>query len=229
VTDETTRLYNRSAAIQRVRRNAAQILLPAGLALVLGWVFLGLPESVGTVPLYVLAILVWTLRIGGIALLGVAAICRTGRPIGLLLDAIISSWFALALAAATVCLLAYNATDLNGYVFAVLALVYMRAAWALWKDYPAVARAAAPEEDELATSDSSETSRWSSSPPETADEQPRSPNEPAPVSADAIPPSAPDALEPADEAPPGGFLSGFAERKNPPSEPNLSGGSPTER
>lgn len=229
MTDETTRLYDRSAAIERVRRNAGQILLPAGLALLLGWVFLGTPDTVETVASYVLAILVWTLRIGGIVLVGVAAICRAGRPIGLLLDAIVSSWFTLTLAATAVCMLAVNATDLIGYVFAVLALVYARAAWALWKDYPAVARAAALTTEEPESLEPTETSRWPDSLPETAEELAMIPNGPSPVSRDAIPSSAADTPEPADEAPPEGFLSGFAERKDPPSEPNVSGGSPTER
>jgi hypothetical protein len=221
VTDETTRLYDRSAAIERVRRNAAQILLPAGLALLLGWVFLRPPETVNTVPSYVLTIMVWTLRIGGIVLLGVAAICRAGRPVGLLLDAIISSWFALTLAATAVCCLGADPKTLVGYVFAVFAVLFGRAAWALWKGYPSVARAAAPAGDGPATSDSSETSHWPSSPPETAGERPMIPNGPAPVSPDATPSSATDTPEPADEAPPEGFLSDFAERKDPPAEQNV--------
>ena len=214
MTEETPNTYEQSFVTARIKRNASQILLPALVVLILGWGYLVPPESLDSLSAYVLVVLVWTLRIGGIALLGVAAICRTGSPIGPLLDAIISSWFAIVLGAATVCFVAYNPRDLMGYVFAIFAVVYARAALTLWKEYPTLSRvAAAQPDDPVVPSEESPPSKFST-------RQPASAGEPRASHSGTAASATPDAQPPADGAPPDGFLADFADDKEgPPTRP----------
>ncbi|UCG16048.1 MAG: hypothetical protein JSV19_12215 [Phycisphaerales bacterium] len=214
MSEDTPKTYGQSVVTARIKRNASQILLPAIVVLVLGWGFLARPESPDSLSDYVLVVLVWTLRIGGIALLGVAGICWTGALIGPLLDAIISSWFAIVLAATAACFIAYNLADLMGYVFAIFAAVYARAAFTLWQQYPALCRAAAPQPDDpVASTEESSPSGFPHRRPEPAGE-PRV-RHPGSVASDA-----PDAQPHAHEAPPDGYLADFADDKeSPPTKP----------
>jgi hypothetical protein len=214
VTEDTHRTYEQSVVTARIKRNASQILLPAIVVLVLGWVYLVPPEDPDLLSDYVLVALVWTLRIGGIALLGVAAICWTGAPIGPLLDAILSSWFAIVLAATTACFIAHDASDLRAYVFAIFAAVYARAALTLWREYPVLSRVAATQpEDPVAPSEES-------SPPEFPHHRPEPAGEPR-EGRSHTPTSTGSGVQPPEhEAPPDGFLADFADdKKGPPTNP----------
>ena len=120
----------------RVKRNARQVLLPAAVVLLAGWYLFHPISDPTTASEYAIAILAWSLRIGGIVLLGAAGICWTGALIGLVLDAVVSSCLAVVLTVSSLILLpAFRGGDWSGVIVGVIAAVYIRAAVGLWTDY----------------------------------------------------------------------------------------------
>lgn len=139
MSEEPKPRYDEAAIAARVRRNAGQALFPAILVLVVGWGFMQPASHPETTAATVVAVMAWTLRIGGILLLIAAALCWTGALVGFLLDAMVSTCVAVGLIAATlVSVQSLLRGDLFVIVFAVFAALYVRAAIALWRDYGAM-------------------------------------------------------------------------------------------
>lgn len=210
---------------ERVKRNARQMLLPAVIVLFVGWFMFkpplkapsGLAETVVTV-------MIWVLRVGGIALIGAAFLCWMGHIAGMVLDAILSTSIAAALTAATlvhVPVLWSGGFDLVVLIFAVFAAVYIRASVALWQDLHQLRRGVrsvgmtGSQHEEAA-----ETSR--DAPPAPASTTPATPRTPslepneAAQSEYAESAEAPEperrGLDPNEEAP-DGFLADFGEER----------------
>lgn len=205
----------------RVRSNAVNALLPAVLITVIGWL---MPASVSKDPPELkeatIVGMIWTLRVVGPLLLVTAALGRTGALWCFLLDAILSSCVALALAVTVVVIFdELLQGSLNVLVFAVFAAVYVRAAWSLWKEYFVLRRALVPAGTQpavLAPPPSSSGGTVES----TAQEVERPRPSPLPEAGGSSGKHREPVVEPPpptpEEPPPDGFLAGFAER--PPSD-----------
>lgn len=88
---------------RHVKENAG-FAISAGLILLLYGFYLGIGTYVDHGPFYVFLIHLfrWTVRIGGFVLIGVGIVCWSGRPFGLLLDAIASLLVGLTMAGCVV-------------------------------------------------------------------------------------------------------------------------------
>jgi membrane-bound ClpP family serine protease len=187
----------------RVRRNAVNALLPAILITLIGWLLFNPLESPSGVKETTIAGTIWILRFAGPLLLVTAGLGRvTGRLWCFLLDTILSSCVALALALTVVVIFdELVKANLTVLIFAVFAAVYVRAAWSLWSEYFVLHRTVATAGPAPAAEQRSEQRRPSSTeeieyPPAASADPRTSPAPPAP-----------------DEPAPDGFLANFADRK----------------
>jgi len=202
----------------RVRSNAVSSLLPAVLITVIGWL---MPASVSKDPPELkettIVGMIWTLRVVGPLLLVTAALGRTGALWCFLLDAILSSCVALALAVTVVVIFdELLQGSVNVLVFAVFAAVYGRAAWSLGNEFfvrrralgsagtqPAVLAPAPSSSAGTVVSTAHEFERPRPSPSPEARRPSGRPPEPM---VETLPPTP-------EEPPPDGFLAGFADRR----------------
>ncbi|MBN1512985.1 MAG: hypothetical protein JXB13_13300 [Phycisphaerae bacterium] len=202
----------------RVRSNAVNALLPAVLITLIGWLMFKPLENPSGVKETIVAGTIWILRFAGPVLLMTACIGRaTGRLLCFLLDAVVSSCVALALAL-TVVVISDELVKANlpVLIFAVFAAVYVRAAWSLWREYFVLRRvlvSAGPQSAALAPAPPSSAGTVESTAREV--ERPRPsplPEAGGPSGKRREPPVEPPAPAP-EQPPPDGFLAGFADRR----------------
>jgi hypothetical protein len=122
----------RAAFRQRVRGTAFWAIIGGGLMLYFG---IG-PWVIPTIsPLYTAAAqaYIWTLRIGGGAMIAVAALCLTGWSLALLVDAVACAWIAMVLALTGAVFLSNGET--NGLLSLVFAIMFGGAGRQSWNTF----------------------------------------------------------------------------------------------
>jgi len=137
---------------QHARNIAGNAAFAAAIMLVFGWLMGGLVTS-RTEAMYVLAVEAfnWMLRIGGIAMLLVAALCYAGKTAGLVLDFVVSGFCgAIMLACGGYWLVldirAGGGSGLQDVFVVLFGFLFVRAAMQSWGRLGGEGSAAPPEE-----------------------------------------------------------------------------------
>jgi len=136
-------MYNRSEhAAAIVRGSMGGSLLEAGLLLAVGFYlrWSGL-VGVSSSQLYnwSVNIVVWTLLIGGVLVLGVTALCWTGRPWALIVDGLVSLLIGVSLLGCGIIWL--SKADVQGILVVIFGLFDLNAAKGSWNNYQLALRA----------------------------------------------------------------------------------------
>ena len=119
---------NRDNAGEKARQAAATTLVGAGIMLFFGFWYLGRPVGDDIFHRAGL-VLYYTLRIGGLAFVGIAILLYLGRPVGLLLDAIAALPCGATLPACGVLMLTDGGDWLNSFILIFGGISFLPTGW----------------------------------------------------------------------------------------------------
>lgn len=124
-----------------MNEHAKQNAFFAGIAglMMLGYAFgMGMSPRFDHGPVYAFSfnLFDWMLKIGGAALLIVAALCFSGRSIGMFLDAIVSKLCGIIMVGCAVCWTVYEGgLDLTNLLIGIFGVMFIKSAITNWRLY----------------------------------------------------------------------------------------------